>query len=355
MFPTRYVVEATNGRNVSASIVNGTPACCYIDAAGNLRFARNASANGSGAWTLTTIVAVGANSFNYPSLLVVQGFPAVSYQNTVGGVTGVYYVRASNNTGSAWGAPVTVSSTAGIVRGGYCSLVNVNGNPAIAFRNTTSNNVEFVRSTNSTGTTWSSIVPVTVPSGDVLANINLFMFNGKPAIIYFDSTNFVLKYAYSNTSTGLTQPSVSRTWNLPITIDNNTAGSNVSVTNIDDAPFISYYQVLQLDNTVSRLKTLSFHNVFGLSAKAQPVTVSTNTLDGPTSSVNVDGRPVVAYRNSYDSSLNVMFPYDGTASWYSVVYDNSVNSGEYLSAISTGGKIGIFYTDSTGGNIMYVY
>jgi len=64
-----------HGNFSSQVVVAGNPAIAYLSA-GALKFARNAAADGSGAWTAVTVDAAGAQ---FPSLAVVEGTPAIAY------------------------------------------------------------------------------------------------------------------------------------------------------------------------------------------------------------------------------------------------------------------------------------
>ena len=117
------------GQYTSQAIVNGNPAIAYYNLTdGNLMFARNGAADGSGTWTIT-IVDSNITLGQYTSLAVVNGSPAITYYNQTNG--DLKYVRALDASGTSWDTPVTLDST-GVV-GLYTSLAVVNGNPAISY------------------------------------------------------------------------------------------------------------------------------------------------------------------------------------------------------------------------------
>ena len=187
------------GRYTSLEMVDGNPAISYYDATnGDLKFVRAATARGTlaGDWgtpmTLDTNGAVGA----YTSLAVVDGNPAISYY--AGNALG--YVRASTASGALatdWSTPLIVDAGGGGVVGQDTSLAVINGNPAISYFNSTTNNLNFVRAATASGALtrdWGT--PIVLDSvGQVGPYTSLALVNGNPAISYYDITNGDLKWA----------------------------------------------------------------------------------------------------------------------------------------------------------------
>lgn len=353
---TIYTVDNTTiPHYISSQMVNSTPACSYVDAAGNLKFAKNSLYDGSGVWTVTVVVAVPVISYN--SLLIVDNRPAIVFSQFIGPNYLLKYVRATNNNGSAWGAPVTIFSGTSI-RGMYCSMCNVSGFPAVSFLNSSSQIIEYVRAKDSLGTTWETPIPITsIQTYGTF--VNLKVFNGKPAICFYDST-YKLLYVRSNTTTGYPQPSIKTTWELPMILDANSAGNGCCMSELDNDPMISYFQVKTISNNVNRLKFISARTNGFNDVNWSPdssVVISSDLGDGITSCVNVNGYPYVVYRNSNDKSLNLAFSTSllGFSSWYHKILDNSVNAGETLSAVVIASKVGTFYSDSTSSFLKYIY
>src|SRR5438067_926841 len=86
------------GSYTSHAIVAGNPAIAYYNVTeGNLMFARNSAADGSGSWTITTVVSLGDVGL-YPSLAIVNGNPAISYYDQTNG--DLMFVRNSAVDGS---------------------------------------------------------------------------------------------------------------------------------------------------------------------------------------------------------------------------------------------------------------
>src|SRR5438309_34861 len=67
------------GYYTSLALVGGNPAISYFDLTnGDLKFARNSAADGSGTWSTVTVDSSG-NVGYYTSLALVGGNPAISY------------------------------------------------------------------------------------------------------------------------------------------------------------------------------------------------------------------------------------------------------------------------------------
>src|SRR5262249_20309058 len=130
-----------------------------------------------------TIVTVGVGTQGdvgqYASHAIVNGNPAVAYFNY--SEKRLQFIRATNASGTAWAAPVTVD-VSGYV-GQYCSLVIVNGNPAIAYSDATTggfqnDSVKYVRANDASGTTWGT--PVTIDGPGNGQYTILLVVNGRP-------------------------------------------------------------------------------------------------------------------------------------------------------------------------------
>ncbi len=70
---------------------------------------------------------------------------------------------------------------------GDIELLNVGGNPALAYSSTADNSVKFLRSSDAQGQSWGSPVTVIVPAEQRAAGLSAAMINGRPAIVYSDA------------------------------------------------------------------------------------------------------------------------------------------------------------------------
>ena len=136
------------------------------------------------------------------SLAVVDRRPAVAYYDDTN--DDLKYVRARDAAGTTWGTPLTVDSAAYVV--GHVSLAVVDGCPAVAYHDFASGNLKYVRATDAAGTTWGA--PLTVGSiGDNLSpydnpHPSLAVVDGHPAVAYYDTTNDDLKYVRAQDAAG---------------------------------------------------------------------------------------------------------------------------------------------------------
>jgi len=201
----------SKGMDTSLKIVSGNPAISYYHTRGYLKYARAADAAGSD-WTtggggIVVTVDGSRKTGMYTSLEVVNGQPAISYYRLYEIVFPIgtqyrrdlRYVRASDATGSAWGAPLTVDDggMADDNVGMYCSMTVVDGNPAIAYQDTTHGYLCYIRATNNTGSAW-GFRELLDTSGFVGAYACMKIVNGEPAVSYHDASNGSLKYIRKN-------------------------------------------------------------------------------------------------------------------------------------------------------------
>lgn len=351
MTTNKFIVEKTNGRYLSSAIVNGCPSCAYVDDDGNLKFSRSSNVDGSGTWNVTQIRAVDSNIYIFPSLLVVRGHPALGFHCKGGENNCIYYIRSTNNEGSSWGVPIIVAAHK---TASYLSLKNVSGNPSVAYLNDETNTIEYTRSSDGLGILWREPTEITqINKGGKY--INLSLFNGYPVVSYFDHINMSLNFIKSNTNTGLCTSSIGvKTWNDPILIDDVCSGSNLSMTTIENKPFFSYFQIPELGCSTQQLKVswLDTNRINKL-CKTKPTIITPDAGIGPTVILNVNGKPIVVYINTFDHSINLA-QMNNEKKWYTTICDNSSTMGDYLSALSINGKVGIFYIDFIAGNIQYI-
>ncbi|TDU71150.1 autotransporter-associated beta strand protein [Prosthecobacter fusiformis] len=117
-------------------------------------------------------------------------------------------IGSVNSKGSDWVTRGTVANVAS-----HSSMMVVNGYPAIAYYDTTSKDLKFVRAADARGNSW--LAPVTLASrGDVGQYPSLSIINGNPAVSYYNATNGTLSYIRSNDASGVT-------WAIPVLLDTN--------------------------------------------------------------------------------------------------------------------------------------
>lgn len=199
---------AETGTWPSLAMVNGRPAVAFMrdTVDQELFFVRAGDATGSGPWQVPAQLHADAASEGVgysPSLAVVDGMPAVSYEHYIAiGNADPFFVRASNASGDAgtWDAPAPLSldAAATIDGGGYSSLAVIGGVPQVAFCNYSDATLMHVRAQDATGSSW--LQPEVVDDGnggadDVGMYASLVGIGGQPAIAYWDFTNDELEFA----------------------------------------------------------------------------------------------------------------------------------------------------------------
>jgi PKD repeat protein len=241
------------GAGASLLVVDGRPAIAYGDStAGHLLYVRAQDATGA-AWATPVTVDSGGDVAGFKSLVLVHGWPAISYHNA-GAAEDLIFVRATDVTGSGWGTPVTVDDGGGNDVGAYNSMAVVNGVPAIAYRDETALDLVFIRADDTYGSSWPA-TPVTVVTGvDVENVVSLVMVDGRPAISYYDDTNEYLMYVRAAGEQGLL-------WLEPVIVDDKYYnGGFSSLAIINGRPAIAYG-----DNDLYDLRYVRALDIWGVS------------------------------------------------------------------------------------------
>ncbi len=191
-------LDADYGSHNSLAIVNGNPAMSFYDETKKaLLYARADDSQGS-LWSTPVTVDPGPEVGTGSQLLVVSGNPAIAYALArPSGGAALYYVRALDPDGAAWGAPIQVVSSNVWVR---FSMAVVQGNPAVAYTTAADGQLQFVRSLDTTGSSWGN--PVTVDNQTVYAFPSLQVVQGFPAIACYEATQRQLKYIRATNEVG---------------------------------------------------------------------------------------------------------------------------------------------------------
>jgi len=203
---------AENGWSPSLALADGSPAVAFQRTTGGLNslyYVRAGDATGTGPWQVPAELHADAAAQGvgyYPSLAIVDGRPAVSYEHWIAiGNADPYFTRSSTAGGDTgtWDAPAPVSldAAAAIDGGGYSSLVVIGGIPQVAFYNYSDDTLMHVRAQDATGSSW--LQPEVVDDGNGGANdvgmyATMIAVGGQPAIAYYDTTSGDLKYAVLN-------------------------------------------------------------------------------------------------------------------------------------------------------------
>lgn len=217
-------VDEGNGTGLWASLalVSGQPAISYQDISGGnkLKYGRFDGGN----W-LCELVDASYDSGDYSSLAVgpADGLPRISY-------TGNDDLRYAWFDGAAWHASIVIDGDGDV--GYYTSLAFLpSGAPAISYWDRTNTNLKYAVLTGSDESNpghWKTEVVDSVK--DVGEWTSLAVWNGQPAISYYDSTNQHLKFAWH----------AGGVWNTTTVDSGAKTGQYTSLKIIQGAPAIAY-------------------------------------------------------------------------------------------------------------------
>ncbi|HEX6426963.1 MAG TPA: sialidase family protein, partial [Niastella sp.] len=336
--PQSFDAKGSEGLHNSLEIVSGNPAFSYYDATNfDLKFVRATNRAGTAWGTPQTLDGATANVGRYSSLKMVNNHPAVAYYNSTS--RDLQFVRATNSDGTAWGTPQTLDGATGDNVGTYTALQVVNGNPAIAYYDGSNSRLKYVRATDADGTGWGAPLTLNEPVGSTGTNVSFQIVNGNPAISYYDPTNGGLKFIRALDANGTT-------WGAAITLDG--AGTNVgaytSLQIIDGYPAIAYVDVANQDLKFVRATDASGTG-WGI-----PLTIDANGNVGQYASLQmVNGNPAIAYLDASANDLKFVRATDaGGITWAApMTLHSTENIGYYVSMISNGAGAGIVYYSLT--------
>lgn len=187
-----------SGAYTSLALVNNRPAIAYNK--GNaLRYAYSSQADGSSGWTALT-VDNDADTGWWPSLTVVDGRPAIAYHRYSS--SDLKYAWSSTVTGDSAGSWSNTTLVSGHKAGEYASLQVAFGHPCIAYYNTTDGQLHFIYSSSVTGQNsgdWTNLAVAGIGGEDAGQYSSLAVLgNGYPAIAYRNRTQGDLQFVRFN-------------------------------------------------------------------------------------------------------------------------------------------------------------
>lgn len=187
----RVVIEGSLSdyrQHTSLAEIDGRPAIATHDQTdGELRFIHlvGSDAGEPADWASVPVDTGGGRGSN-PSLSPIGGFPAIAYESG----SSVYYCRATDAGGSAWGVPVIVAPNAS-----EPSLATTAGRPAISYYDSADGDLKLAIASDLTGMAWFPPITIDGASGVVGTHSSLAQVAGLPAIAYHDVSNSALRYA----------------------------------------------------------------------------------------------------------------------------------------------------------------
>lgn len=310
----------------SLALVDGNPALAYyVGTTGDLMFARNAAADGSGAWTVTTVARAGLTGLR-PSLAVVGGKPAIAFFQSSPNPGLRLAVNANADASGPW-TIVNVGSS----NNATCSLADVGGKPAVTYRN---GSLYFARNSAADGSgTWTAtqVDPVADFSGDSSLGVS----GGVPVVAYRDDVTADLKFARNTAADG------SGSWVRTTIESTGNIGLAPSLATVGGVPGIAYY-----DQSVQIVKYAVNSVADGSGTwtiRATGAIVSTT----PRLSLGVvGGNPAIAISSTTLTYLRATAA-NGSGAWTAVPLDSGTTVGGSVSLLPSAGFPQIAYRDAT--------
>ena len=222
------------GDFVSCAIVSGRPAVAYYNTSDtDLYYCRASNSSGT-AWGAPQLVDSTGSVGQFCSLMVISNAPCIAYYRSDG--ANLQFVRAANADGSSWNAPLVVDSSADDV-GKLASLNFISGAPCIAYYNDTADSIRFVRAADTLGLSWGSSVQAA--TGTSLNGLRLLDVNGRPGIALGYTSSSGARFILASSSLG-------SGWGFQFEVESNNAGTFLSATQLTNGlPALAYYDSSQ--------------------------------------------------------------------------------------------------------------
>ncbi|MGK0189034.1 MAG: hypothetical protein ACI9R3_004851 [Verrucomicrobiales bacterium] len=338
------------GSDTSLTVINGRPAVAYRDAAnGDLLYMRAFDSSGA-SWpeSPTRIAGAITDVGRFASLAEVNGRPAVAYYNSSTG--NLEYVRSADANGSSWPLPIVVDGAAENV-GRHASLKVIGGVPAISYQVPNSGQIRYAWAGDTAGTTWSTVT-VDGSVAQYSEYTSLASVLDRPAIAYRNTTNGNLRYAYLSGS----DPANPLDWTKLNVFTTGDVGMFPSLAVVNGNPAISYY-----DSTTTNLRYARAVNATGATwtggIKAI-VESSVGDVGTHASLAVISGRPAVSYRDATAGDLKWAIASNANGTTWSaanrlVIDGDLANVGAYSSLASVDGLPAIAYQDETSFDLKY--
>ena len=275
--------------------VAGFPAVAYHDhkntgTPGEIRYIRATDAQGS-AWGAPIILGVCGQYGGHPSLLVVDGMPAVAYAD--GANSAIQYMRATDAEGAAWGSAVKVADDPW-ERPGFVSLCLIAGNPAVAYMDSYGD-VYFVRASDNLGENW--------PASSVLLDDNTSAYSySQGMMLVADGTPLVFYNSTGSQDVRLVraQDSVGSAWGTPqMVVDNDSYGTYHAEIVVESNPAIAYIDGATVDVYYMRA-TDALGTTWGAPVKITSLT-AVNRRD--ISLAMISGKPALSFYDQENGKL----------------------------------------------------
>ena len=244
---TLSTVDSTGdvGQFTSLAVINGNPAISYHDATNTaLKFARNSDASGTGAWTLITLDSTG-NVGLRTSLAVIDGKPGICYDRFDFMNRELRFAANDTADGTGAWALTVIEALGGSGTGVFRSTLN-GQDRFLTYHNSVSN--KLILSTRLEDT-WipSEVDDVGAGGGHPsTTSFSHFPYN-IPVVIYYDATNGDLKVAHNIVLGGDPPIGSPAGWTRSTVDSTGDVGQYPSATLVNGSPAVSYLDVTNGD------------------------------------------------------------------------------------------------------------
>ncbi len=260
--------------------------------------------------------------------------------------TGLISVRQVNAQWTALDAHATANSVGSF----GTSLLVVNGRPAIAYYDSTNFRLLYVRANDAVGSSWGTPVAADPDGSSSVGRYpSMAIVNGHPAIAYLKNAGEDVRYVRANDADGAS-------WGTPVNIDVhpvNRTGYHNSLAVVNGKPAIAYQDV-----TNTNPKYVAALDIDG-ATWGTPVAldVSASNLGAYASLAEVNGNPAIAYADL--TNFNVRYIQasvpDGSAWNAPIAIDVSGDIVGYFTSLEVvNGNPAIAYSDDSNTNVRYV-
>ena len=256
----------------------------------------------------------------------------------------LYFVRSTDDTGLNWGTPIAVQTTGQV--GNDCTLADIDGYPGISFKRAQSK-LDYIQATATDGSAWWASSIQVDGGGGAGSNTSLAMINGKPAVSNIKSGQDKLRYAQAVLADGTS-------WNAAIDVDPGVGNDDMEYTDlrsISSNPAIIFNYV----GTNTGLKFVRSTDINGVSWGTS-VTIDQPTAGGRYPALNVvNANPATSYQAFAVNQLRYCRATDATgAIWGTpVVVDSGTDMGEWTDIETVDGVPVISYYDANNGDLKF--
>ena len=350
--PVTVDSDGETGWFLHMAIIAGRPAIAYTDfgtsemADGDLTYVIADDAFGT-TWGDPVVVDSDGDTGHDPSLVLVNGNPAIAYQKFDD--EKLLYVRASDNTGSAWGSPLDVDSSVGA--GNFPHMLLVNELPAILHYYWPFDGVAELRYTQATevnGATWGAPFAVAELANpdDISDNWSMAIVGGNPAVSYADENMGPLSFRRASDVNGTA-------WDPAVPVANGGIQWNSLLAGVDGIPCISYYD--------SSIGELHFRRATDNTGSAWGAAVTVDDQDNSgffNDMILFGGKPVIAYYSFGLGDLRLALADDAAGSAWTDkrTLDSVVDTGAMPTVLKLfdGSLMGIAYFDVVQQNLRFI-